>query len=311
MSGILNTKQRIMDTILTQEGKRQLANGELRLNFITFTDTATFYKKDIVSGSADATERIYFEACNLPQDQVTFEANDTGALAQFMGSNEFGYTVVNGKLVSGSTYVTTGIANAAHKLLDTSFVAFQRLQSIGTIDEFYPDNTFEISENRLEFDITDYSPFQQGMVQNNLPLDLADNFASDDRLSRAKNFMYLPPINKVSGYTSEQTDASTPIGTYPKLNSTTNQVNEGKILTKLDFVKKQGFSRTLNFLETSRNNNIFCQFFEAANDGIKKLDVIDFGIINDKKYFFIGNTFIDPLTGLPKFINLFTLIFEN
>jgi hypothetical protein len=48
MSGILNTKQRIMDTILTQEGKRQLASGELRLNFITFTDNATFYKKIII-----------------------------------------------------------------------------------------------------------------------------------------------------------------------------------------------------------------------------------------------------------------------
>ncbi len=42
MSGILNTKQRIMDTILTQEGKRQLASGELRLNFITFTDNVNW-----------------------------------------------------------------------------------------------------------------------------------------------------------------------------------------------------------------------------------------------------------------------------
>ena len=97
MSGILNTKQRIMDTILTQEGKRQLASGELRLNFITFTDNATFYKKDLVSGSADATERIYLESCNLPQDQITFESHDTGGLKSFIGTDEFGYKVLNGK----------------------------------------------------------------------------------------------------------------------------------------------------------------------------------------------------------------------
>ena len=143
MSGILNTKQRIMDTILTQEGKRQLASGELRLNFVTFTDNATFYKKDLVSGSVDATERVYLEACNLPQDQITFESHDTGQLMNFVGSDEKGFRVLNGKLVSGSTYVTSSISNVAEKLIDTSFTAFQRLQSIGSNDSFFEDNTFD------------------------------------------------------------------------------------------------------------------------------------------------------------------------
>ena len=275
-----------MDTILTQEGKRQLANGELRLNFITFTDNATFYKQDLVSGSADASDRIYLEACNLPQDQITFESNDTGALRQFMGSNEFGYTVINGKLVSGSTYVTSSIAKVAHKLLDTSLVAFERLQSIGSEDSFYQDNTFEISDNQVNFDITDSAPFKKGDIKS-IIVDNAEEFISDSRLSRTKKFMYLPPINKISRYIDTNIAQATQIGEYPKLKSSNRTTNESKILNKLYSSQQLGYKKTLNFLETSRNNNIFCQIFEASNSSINKLDIIVFGVIDSKIYFFV------------------------
>ena len=33
MAGILNNKQRIMDAIFTVEGRRQMANGTIRLSF--------------------------------------------------------------------------------------------------------------------------------------------------------------------------------------------------------------------------------------------------------------------------------------
>ena len=78
MSGILDNKKRIMDVVITQEGKRQMANGDIRIQFASFTDKHTYYEADVVSGSSDAQGRLYFEASSLPFDQITFETDDSG-----------------------------------------------------------------------------------------------------------------------------------------------------------------------------------------------------------------------------------------
>lgn len=83
MSGILDSKSRIIDAILTSEGKRQMAEGTFEVSYATFTDAGVSYVPDSVDGHQDPTGRIYFEACNLPQDQITFEANDEGKLVPF------------------------------------------------------------------------------------------------------------------------------------------------------------------------------------------------------------------------------------
>ena len=302
MSGILNTKQRVLDTILTQEGKRQLASGELRFNFITFTDTSTFYKKDVHSGSADATDRVYLEACNLPQDQITFEANDGGKLAYFAGSDESGFKILNGKIISGSipTFMTSSITNISTKLLDSSLLAFQRLHSIGSKDSFFEDNTFELSDNKVEFDILNDTPFKKSDLSTVI-IDNATELYNDHRASNFKNFQYLPPVNK---------NSFTEIAEYPKHKTTSQNTIESKILSSISKAQSSGNAKTITFLETSRNNNIFAQFFEVKNNEINKLDIIDFGILNKKRYIFIGKLFLDK-DKLLKFVNLFTLVFEK
>jgi hypothetical protein len=113
MSGILDSKSRIIDAILTTEGRRQMAEGTFEVSYATFTDSGVSYVPDLVDGHQDPTTRIYFEACNLPQDQITFEANDEGKLVPFRSqdikvSNEGGNiptvvsegTIVNGRLTA-------------------------------------------------------------------------------------------------------------------------------------------------------------------------------------------------------------------
>ena len=80
MSGILDSKSRVMDAILTSEGRRQMAEGTFEVSYVTFSDADVAYIPDQDAGHVDPTSRIYFEACNLPQDQITFEANDEGKL---------------------------------------------------------------------------------------------------------------------------------------------------------------------------------------------------------------------------------------
>lgn len=83
MSGILDSKSRIIDAILTVEGRRQMAEGTFEVSFATFSDLGVPYIPDSTNGHVDPTGKIYFEACNLPQDQITFEANDEGKLVPF------------------------------------------------------------------------------------------------------------------------------------------------------------------------------------------------------------------------------------
>ena len=51
MAGILDNKNRIMDTIITTSGRRQISSGRLRVEYASFTDGGTFYEADEVSGS--------------------------------------------------------------------------------------------------------------------------------------------------------------------------------------------------------------------------------------------------------------------
>src|SRR5574344_131514 len=102
MSGILNSKERVIDLLVTQEGRRQISNGQLKIEHISFSDDDTFYKADLLSGSEDTRNRIFFEVGNLPQECITFESNDSGRLKPF--NNNDNLTLLNGQVLSG-TYI--------------------------------------------------------------------------------------------------------------------------------------------------------------------------------------------------------------
>ena len=67
-----------MDAIVTDEGRRQIESGQLRAKFASFTDSQAFYEADLLSGSTDPTERIYFEAISTPADKIIYEIGDNG-----------------------------------------------------------------------------------------------------------------------------------------------------------------------------------------------------------------------------------------
>ena len=80
MAGILNSKSRVIDVILTVEGRAKMAQGNYSIAYATFTDEGISYIPDPVNGHVDPTNKIYIEARNLPQDSITFVANDDGKL---------------------------------------------------------------------------------------------------------------------------------------------------------------------------------------------------------------------------------------
>ena len=309
--GILDNKKRMLDTIITQEGRRQLAFGAMKIEFVSFTDADTFYEADALSGSSDASERLFFEAVDLPQDQITFEADDSGRLTPFRGSN---LGVIDGKVLSGSTdaylQVITGsaFASLAGKLLSSSIDSFTKLYAIRTDDVFFDEEReFETNTNELTFVINDKVPFgRRDAKQANI--DKIESLFQDKRLSHVVNFMYLPPVNKPA----TQGSPATPLGEFPVLGQRQTPLTYNQLRSETS-TREQ---KIIEFSRTTLKSNVICQFFEVKQDQLLKFDVIDFGehATDDpdyplKRVFFVGKVFIDSF-GAQTFVNVFTLVFE-
>ena len=109
-------------------------------------------------------------------------------------------------------------------------------------------------------------------------------------------------------------DETVQIGNYANIKQEPI-LNFNDIKSELSKLDSMGFKQTVNFVETSNENNLVCQFFEFDNTTLGKLDVIDFGSFEvedgtTKHVFFCGKVFIDN-NGLNTYVNMFTLVFDS
>lgn len=328
MSGILDNRLRIMDTILTLEGRRQIANGDLKAKYVSFTDSNVFYGADVASGSADVTNRIYLEQSHLPQDQITFEADDSGKIKPF--KNKSGILALNGKILAKTVVQETvgGPANeqieilagdtftsTANSLLASSIENFKNLYIIGTNDPlFLEDELFEVHPTSHQFSINTFLPLSFSnytKVIGNMP-----SLISDEKLNNVINFQYLPPINKVQDSSIDKTDetkvAPFLIGDYARLNPF-DDYSQSDLEEDLAESEANGFKKTFKFGPTSLKNMMVTQFFELSKEELKKLDVIEYGSYKRegsiRQVFFVGKVLVDEYES-DTFVRLFTLVFE-
>jgi hypothetical protein len=210
MAGILDNKSRIMDVVVTEIGRRQIAGtvggGQLKVEYASFTDGATFYQADVVSGSADATNRIFFEATSKKQDFITFETDDSGLLLGFEESPSM--TIANSEIFvedsaaaqsdfSAFTYITgSRFASLAKNIMTSSLDHFKDLRMIGSLDPDEPLNRrFLLDRNSINFKITNTSPWKfSTAIQKEGTVSDLDPMFIDKRLSNIMNFRFLPPI---------------------------------------------------------------------------------------------------------------------
>jgi hypothetical protein len=206
--GILDSKSRVLDTVITGEGRRQLAMGNFNPAFATISDRHTYYEKSEVSGTSDASDRIYFEASpDNMTDYITFETDDSGRL--------LGYPIHEGHYWEGRVgtveafgvgelgepkYKTIGIegfASQAIAIVTSSIENFKDLQTIGTRDatETVSLKT-KLSDYSYNFLINNNYPFSEGASDSIVNLDSMETLFFDDRVSDSINFKFLPPIVK-------------------------------------------------------------------------------------------------------------------
>ena len=147
MAGILDSKTRIMDVILTSVGKRKLAINKFRPVFASFSDKSVFYEHNITSGSLDSTELINFEAATLPADRVVMQYDDSGKL---IGSPNPRTEVIGVGILSqsntGETNLATGndFIDAANQIVTGSFT---KLSSHGILKSYSKQKSLNNSLN--------------------------------------------------------------------------------------------------------------------------------------------------------------------
>lgn len=321
MSGILDPKSRVLDSVVTLEGRRQMASGRFKIDFVTFSDSATFYERDAVSGSADIGSRVHFECSQLPQDQITFEADDSGKLVPM--ANTSGLTLAGGRILSGSAdefVILSGsaFASQAETLLASSLDNFQNLMTIGTLDSVFEDDHFELSHGEIKFRVTNDVPISD-LSSQTANISQLESFFSDDRFSNIPNFKFLPPINRVADKNLDPLNPAVrkqyKMGEFQTLGSN-NILSPEQLDSQLDAARKKGNSVVVRFDPTNNTNRLAGQFFEMRDGELRKLDVLEFGRfkVDDDEYpdrhvFFAGKVYQDDF-GAHTFVRLFTLVFR-
>lgn len=319
-----------MDTVVTLEGRRQIASGKLRVDYVSFTDAAAYYKADVVSGSADASTRIYLEQSHLPQDQITFEADDSGRLKPF--GNGDGTVVKDGQILvysfnASEAVVVSGsndglrflkgdeFASTAETLLASSVDNFSKLRIIGTRDKIFEDDGFALGNSSIEFVINNEKPVKDE-AQRSMHVDYLESLFNDVRLGGIRNFQYLPPLNKVDDKTLDKKDYRKTwkhhLGHYRPWGKP-GGVSPKQLEYELQQFEKMGYCRSISIDPTSRDNRLVGQFFEVNYNVLKKLDVIDYGKYSIGKgahrhAFFVGKVVLDG-NGTNSFVHIFTLVF--
>lgn len=336
MAGILDNKSRVLDILITREGKRQIAAGDLVPEFISFSDGRSFYEGDHISGSTDASDRPYFQVNSSNTDIIAFENNDSGQLIRYdggpmevEGSSIFKITLSGSRigekiLVSGSSE----FASIGKDVLSGALDNFNNLMLIGTEDEDLDDQNFTLSTNNVLFKLPD----QKERLNTECKVDESEPLFLDHRLSNSSNFMFLPPVNKRllnktdngMKFSKKRMGRYEDIRKFPRLSfdSLTSY-----LAGNTDFYRGNAYvtnvspkeSETINFSNTSRDNNLVIQIFEANNSKgtIKKLDTIDFGeyVYSDtnnvlRRVIFAGKIFLTK-SGIPTYMNLFTIILDT
>ena len=100
MAGILDVKRRIMDALITVDGRRQMASNTIDISFATFSDEGLFYDSDDGISARDISDLPILEVMSLPRDIIIPEVDDDGAFSLNLAD---GNKIVNGrKVISGA-----------------------------------------------------------------------------------------------------------------------------------------------------------------------------------------------------------------
>ena len=277
MAGILDPKTRILDFIITAQGKKALAEkGEFVPSFVSFSDDKVYYAKLSKTGSVadDASNRLLMQASSFNKDALFS--------------------------MSGSLLFEEKSQFTATKRSETLLSNLQSLRILQSVPSYQSNDTnFSLSNTSVEF-VPEEKDVDVAISEdvNNLSATFQDK-----HFQHIDNYKFLSPINSISGEL---------LGDYPKLN-TDEILTDVELQQLLEFKKKHSFEITGGVLP----RNLLFRIFEIDSETSESslLEIIDYGSYlgedkKNKRVFFVGKIFEDSL-GLPVFVNIFTMVFSD
>lgn len=325
--GFLNSKERIVDTLLTKQGRENLSKGSIGIKYIAFTDKGAMYLQDENKARSSDFKEICFESKISVNDSMFFASDDTGknikyntldyvvtsdgviynAIESFDETSQtYRATVITGSNVLngfGEELTTSGFSSIAGEISIASFKKLINNQYISHKQD--PEYlSFELDKERISFSVSDNIPIKNDDIKR-IDLNAAEPLFFDKYVSNVDTFKFMPPVFP------KQYENGKTVGTYTDLNQENIESFDDIIRILKDKPKRE-----IKIKKTSLDSSIAMQVFEVTNNAGKfiKLDTIDFGEFNDngvfKKVIFVGKTFIDDFN-YPTYINLFTIIMEE
>lgn len=318
MSGILDSKTRIMDIVLTGEGRQLLSQGIFDISYASFTDRDTFYDSTSISGSYDdAVDRIFFETpSSFGHDNLVIRTDDSGKLVPF--------DYLNTSISSDGTVIIDDIPldTATSSGRDTLYEAVSELtgrfvknfnrHGIIATKTLTSDTEFKTSKNSLSFSITSEKPFF--IERPTTTVEGADPLFLDKRLAHFPHFKFLPPVVEISAGKKRNLGMFSDI---KKFKDYTVDDLKQDVFGKSDRNPKKEYDELI-ITSTSDTNDIVLQFFELGQNSkpITKLETVDYGTYTTdnpkhptRRVIFVGKLFYDKL-GAATFINLFTAVID-
>lgn len=215
MAGILNKKTRFIDLVITQEGKRQIAEGLLRAEYASATDMHAFYEKN--QTAEETSDRIYFQVAERKSNSLVLEKDDSGKIIQ---NDIGGLTIVGSDNTNNQLFVQTEqpsgkIKDSGTSIRRTTFLLatgsqftslskelskktlkhFTNNRFIATQNSINPKQ-FNISKSKIDFKITNSVPFNLGPSEEIINVNAADSFLTDKKMAHLPNFKFLNPVNE-------------------------------------------------------------------------------------------------------------------
>jgi len=288
VAGLLDPKSRMLDSRITSEGRRRIANGTFAVRYVSVSDSLASYTGDQEGVYVDRAVNLCFEPNESPFDTIVPVTDDDSFLIPYLTTSG-ALNPRNGATDSQNNQVPA----TSSRVVSGSIEAIANSRIARTRDPILNDPGLYSYPDFYRFKIEDSGSFKD--VPSVASIDDVESLIADFRLSTRPNFMFLPPV-QVGG---------TPLGTY-------KDVREGASVNSAEFFTELSASSPANFSFSQRtdNHSLVIQLFEENTGSLSKLEIVDYGrtIIGNetRRVYFAGKIMNDGFE-TQTFVNLFTI----
>jgi hypothetical protein len=306
MSGIIDKKERVLDVVITEYGRREMAKGGFIVEFVSFSDRSTDYKTiDGTTIDIEGSSVISFEAFSAETDIIIPEIDNNG------------------------DFVLTSQLAPNIRMKDGVLEEFQ-VSSDGYSSGYIPLNNFDLKDYSLNTSKDRFESLKILKDQNlTKPLSLEENGSLKfiDPKTSANTIEQIPPISLDHRFGRSLVTKKMPPVVYfqgeeiqmgPGLGPESYE-SEAEIFEEISEVSTS-FDR-IDFGEEGKKYDILGQIFMKKNGFVQKLFIAEVEEFFDEdgqsnaKIYHCGNFFKKNVEGtdmtVSKFTRTLSLIFHN